>query len=72
MFSGAVAPVAAVIKILGFLVGIEVPWVNFQFWDYEPHPLAALPLSLVIGGLPFLAGKGRRWGSGEVMPSRQI
>lgn len=58
MFSGVIAPVAAVIKALGFLAGIEVPWVSFQFGNYEPHPLMALPLSIVIGGLLFLAGKG--------------
>ncbi len=58
MFSGVVAPVAGMIKLAGFLTGIEVPWVSFQLGNYVLHPLPAFLMSVITGILLFLAGKG--------------
>lgn len=58
MVCGVIAPVAGLIKALGYLVGIEVPWVSFQFGPYVLHPIPAFLLSVVFGVLFFAAGKG--------------
>lgn len=58
MLFGVIAPIAGIIKAAGFLIGVDVPFVMFQVGSYTAHPLAALPLSAVMGVLFFLAGKG--------------
>lgn len=63
MFCGAIAPVAGIVKFLGFLVGIEVPWVMFQFGTYTAPAYVVFPLSVVTGVLLFAAG----WGLWKLM-----
>jgi len=58
MFSGIIAPLAGLIKLTGYLLGFDVPFVVFQFGPYTPGPLISFPLSVLIGILLFLAGKG--------------
>ncbi len=55
---GVIAPVSGLVKAAGFLMGFDVPWVSFQFGSWTAHPLLALPLSVLLGILLFLAGKG--------------
>lgn len=57
MFSGVVAPLAGVIQFVLSLVGISVPYVMFQMGSYTAPPSAALPLSIAVGLLLFLAGR---------------
>lgn len=57
MFSGIIAPVAGLARLIGYLLGIEVPFVVFQFGPYTPGPLMTFPLSIIAGILLFLAGK---------------
>ena len=58
MFSGIIAPIAGIIEFLGFILGVEVPFVSFQMGTYTAPPYIALPLSVVFGIILFLAGKG--------------
>ena len=58
MICGVIAPVAGIIKLIGFLVGIDVPWVMFQFGSYTAPVYVAFPLSVILGGLFFIAGRG--------------
>lgn len=58
MLCGVIAPVAGLIKALGYVVGIDVPWVNFQFGSYVLHPVPSFFLATVLGVLLFAAGMG--------------
>lgn len=58
MLCGVIAPIAGLIKVLGYVVGIEVPWVSFQFGAYVLHPVPAFFLAAVLGVLLFAAGMG--------------
>lgn len=58
MLCGVIAPVAGLIKVLGYVVGIDVPWVSFQFGSNVLHPVPAFFLAVVLGVLLFAAGMG--------------
>lgn len=58
LLSGVLAPVAGLVKFLGALVGIDMPWIMFQFGSWTAPPGAAFLLSLVAGGLLLAAGLG--------------
>lgn len=63
MLSGVIAPVAGLVKFLGSLIGMEIPWVSFQFGTYTAPPYVAFPLSVVTGILLFAGG----WGLWKLM-----
>lgn len=58
MLCGAVAPAAALVKLLASFAGIDLPYVTMQFGPYVPSPLAAFPLAAAMGLLLLLAGRG--------------
>lgn len=58
MFCGVIAPVAGLVKAFGYLIGIDIPWVSFQFGEYTAHPYMAFLLSVILGILLFAAGMG--------------
>lgn len=58
LVSGVISPIAGVIEFLGFLAGVDVPFVSFQFGTYTAPPYLAFPLSIATGIILFLAGKG--------------
>lgn len=58
MVSGAIAPAAGLIKLLGHLMGREVPFVVFQIGTYTAPPALVFPLSVGMGVLLFIAGRG--------------
>lgn len=58
MLCGVIAPIAGLIKVLGYVVGINVPWVSFQFGAHVLHPVPAFLLAVVLGVLLFAAGMG--------------
>ncbi len=58
LVSAVIAPVCGLIKLIGFLAGLDIPFIMFQFGSYTAPPLVVFPLSLVFGILFFLAGKG--------------
>lgn len=57
MLSGGVAPLAGAIQFAASLLGIELPWVCMQFGSYVVPPWLALPCSILMGALLFLAGR---------------
>ncbi len=57
MFCGVIVPIGGAVKLLGALVGIDVPWVVMQIGSYIPSPIMAFPLSILVGILLFLAGR---------------
>lgn len=58
MFCAMISPIAGLIKLIGYLLGFDVPFVSFQFGSYTPGPIMSFPLSIIAGVLLFLAGKG--------------
>jgi len=57
MLTGVVGPIAGFIKLLGFYLGFDVPFVFMSVNGYEPHPLLAFPLSIALGILLLLSGR---------------
>lgn len=58
MFCGLIAPIAGLVKALGYMAGIDIPWVSFQFGAYTPHPYLSFLFSVILGGLLLAAGMG--------------
>lgn len=58
MICGVLAPISGIIEFLGFLVGVDVPFVSFQIGTYTAPPYLALLLSIISGILLFFAGRG--------------
>lgn len=58
LLCGVISPIGGIIKLSGFLLGFDTPFVMFQFGSYTAPPLAVFPLSMLLGLLFFLAGKG--------------
>ena len=56
MVSGVIAPISGLIKLFGHMLGVEVPWVSFQFGAYTPNPYVTFFLSVVMGVLLGAAG----------------
>lgn len=55
---GALTPLSGIIQAGAFVLGREVPWVSFQIGSWTAHPLLAAPLTVLLGFLLILAGKG--------------
>ena len=55
---GALVPALGLLKFLASLVGIDVPWVMLQFGSWSAPPLMAFPVSVAVGALLLLAGRG--------------
>lgn len=58
MLCGVICPVAGLIKLIGHIIGREVPFIMFQFGSVTLSPWLAFPASAIIGILLFLLGKG--------------
>lgn len=58
IFTGIIAPLAGLTMLAGALIGVEVPYVILQIGSYTPSPAAAFPISVVMGLVLFLAGRG--------------
>lgn len=58
LVSGALAPAAGLAKFLASLIGIDLPFILFQFGSYTAPPAVAFPLSVATGALLLLAGRG--------------
>lgn len=58
LLSAVIVPAAGVVKLIGYFLGFEVPYIMFQFGSYTLHPLLTFLLSIIMGLLFFLAGKG--------------
>lgn len=56
LFSGAVCPLAGIVKLVGMLLGFNMDWIGFQFGSYSVGPFATLLLSILLGAILFFAG----------------
>lgn len=57
LFAGVIAPLAGILKTVGWLLGFDMPFVMFQLGSYTAHPLLVLPLSLLFGALFLFLGE---------------
>ena len=57
MVSGVIAPIGSLIRLLGFFLGFDMPFLAIQFGGFIPHPLLALPISIILGVLIFMLGR---------------
>ena len=62
LLGGALAPVMGLVKFLGSLIGVDMPWIMFQFGSWTAPPGLAFLLSIVTGALLLAAG----WGAWRV------
>lgn len=60
MICGALVPAAALLSLLAYLAGFDVPWVVMQLGPYTPSPVAAFPIAVAVG-LLLLAGGRACW-----------
>ena len=58
LLGGALAPGAGLVKFLGSLVGVDMPWIMFQFGSWVAPPALAFGLSIITGALLLAAGRG--------------
>lgn len=57
MICGAICPIAGIIKFAGYLMGYEIPQINFMtVGDYTAGAVASLPISIVMGLILFVLG----------------
>lgn len=57
IISGIISPIAGLVKAIGFLIDIDVPYVMFQLGNITLHPLIVFLVSIVMGILLFSLGK---------------
>lgn len=58
IFSGMIAPIAGIIKLLGYILNFDVPFVMFQFGAIELHPILGFSFSVITGVMLYLLGRG--------------
>lgn len=56
LLSGALCPLAGVVKFVGALLGFEMPYIGIQLGSYSAGPGLVLVLSVVIGAIMMAAG----------------
>ena len=56
LLSGAVCPLAGVVKFVGALMGFEMPYIGIALGSYYAGPGLVLVLSVVIGAVMMAAG----------------
>lgn len=49
IFSGIISPIAGAIKLIGFLLGFDVPFVVVQMGSFVAHPILAFFISVLFG-----------------------
>lgn len=56
LLSGALCPLAGVVKFVGALLGFEMPYIGIQLGSYSAGPGLVLVLSVVMGAVVMAAG----------------
>lgn len=56
LLSGALCPLAGVVKFVGALLGFEMPYIGIAMGSYSAGPGLVLVLSIVIGAVMMAAG----------------
>lgn len=54
---GLLAPICGLIKLIGYIFHIEVPFIMFQIGKYELSPIPGFILSIIIGLILYFIGK---------------
>lgn len=54
--SSVIAVIAGFIKTIAYFVGIDIPFIMFQFGSYSLHPIFVFPASAAIGALLYIGG----------------
>lgn len=57
MLCGLLAPICGLIKLIGYIFHIEVPFIMFQIGKYELSPIPGFILSIIIGLILYFIGK---------------
>lgn len=55
---GLLCPLAGIIKLGGFLLGHDIPQIQFVLGNYSAGPIALLPITLILGAICLLLGWG--------------
>ncbi|MFG6383947.1 MAG: DUF1700 domain-containing protein [Lachnospiraceae bacterium] len=58
LFCGIITPIAGLLKFICFLFGYNLPYIMFQFGSFTLHPALGFLLSIIIGIIFILLGKG--------------
>lgn len=58
LFCGMIAPIAGLLKFIGFLFGYDLPYIMFQFGTVTLHPALGFLFSIAMGIIFILLGKG--------------
>lgn len=58
MLCGIIAPLSGLIKLIGYIFNFNVPYVNFQINNFELDPINSFILSIIMGLILYLIGKG--------------
>lgn len=57
MLCGLLAPICGLIKLVGYIFHIEVPFIMFQIGKYELNPISSFILSIITGLILYFIGK---------------
>ena len=58
IFCGIIIPICGLIKLLGYAVNIEVPFIVFQIGKVTLHPVLGFVFSMVVGVGLIILGRG--------------
>lgn len=58
ILSGIICPIAGGIKLLGYLLGFDVPFVIFEIGSVTFHPIISFIFSILLGAAFYAAGRG--------------
>lgn len=57
MFSGIASPIAGIIKVVSFLLHIDMPYIVFNLGGKDSHPFVVLLFSILLGISLYFIGK---------------
>lgn len=57
MLCGLLAPICGLIKLIGYIFHIEIPFIMFQIGKYELNPISSFILSIITGLILYFIGK---------------
>ena len=57
MVSGAICPIAGLIKFAGHLMGYEIAEIGIEIGSFSANAMVFLPISILIGVALFILGK---------------
>lgn len=58
LVSVVITPIAGVLKLLGYILNVDVPFVIFQMGTMELHPILIFICSIFTGVIFYVLGRG--------------